>query len=47
VKIDTTKTFSGLKLCRCNPTNKDDIWNQTGDITVMPENHTIVITSMN
>ena len=45
-KIDTTKTFAGLKLTRRSADGTVE-HNATGDITVMPENHTIVITSMN
>ncbi len=43
--IDTSKPFAGLIVVRCDPAT-GDVWNQSGDITFIPDNHTITISSM-
>ena len=43
--IDTTKTLQGLIVVRCSP--EGEKWNQSDDISTIPANHVIVITSMN
>ena len=47
--IDTEKTFSGLKVVRCNPDLVDgnvQVWNESAEFNHIPGNHTIVITEL-
>ena len=41
-KVDTTKTIAGMVVARCSA-DGNNVYNQTGDITNMPDNHLIVI----
>ena len=45
-QIDTTKVFSGLVVVRCEA-GTTTVWNQTANITSIPADHVIVVTSMN